>query len=73
MPVGYEQLGAQPLDEFPEHLVSPVQWQVDKTLGFRPRLVRRPFPSIDGKRAVWAPSPQALLQAFPQRFLVNFG
>lgn len=26
-----------------------------------------------GERVRWAPAPQALLQAFPQRFLVNFG
>ena len=73
MPMGYEQLQAQPWQEFPEKLVSPVQWQVDKTLGWRPRLVRRPFPTVDGEQVVWAPSPQALLQSFPQRFLVNFG
>jgi hypothetical protein len=73
MPVGYEQLQAQQWQEFPERMVSPVQWQVDKTLGWRPRLVHRTFPTVDGKQAVWAPSPQALLQSFPQRFLVNFG
>lgn len=71
--MGYDQLRAAPLDQFPERMVSPVQWQVDKSLGWRPRLVRAPFPAIDGERAVWAPSHQALLQAFPQRFLVNFG
>ena len=52
---------------------APTARQVDKTLGWRPRLERRAFPAVDGHRVVWAPSPQALLQSFPQRFLVNFG
>ncbi|KAL4439224.1 hypothetical protein ABPG77_004126 [Micractinium sp. CCAP 211/92] len=74
MPVAYDQLTAQPQSQFSEHLVSAVMWMQDKnkTAGWRPIVKRQPFPEM-GERVRWAPAPQALLQAFPQRFLVNFG
>lgn len=74
MPVAYNQMDAQPQEQFSEHLLSAVQWMMNKnkTAGWRPVVKRQPFPQMGG-RVRWAPVPQALLQGFPQRFLVNFG
>ena len=41
-------------------------------VGWRPVVKREPFPR-EGPGVVWAPVPQALLQAVPWKLLMNFG
>jgi hypothetical protein len=58
-----------PLDSMPGPPAG--HWLEQKALGWRPVVKRQPFPS--GPSVKWAPVPQALLHAFPVRFVYNFG